>query len=427
MFKNREEYLAMRAELMAEAQKLIDSGDVAGANQKIDEVKKLDADFEEWRTAQANLAAMNNRTSVTPYLPQEGNSLQMNAGNADRESDADSDQYRQAWIHSMKGMALSADERKMIDSVNSSIKMENAETASGHTLLIPTTVRKGIWERAAEEHPAISAVLPMHIQGDIVIIKDTSSDSDADWLDESESSKDAEFAEGKIVLSGCELAKSVSISWKLKKMNDQEYEAYLIRKLGTKVGNAIAKALFYGKGKPGESDTFKPQMRGVITALDAQENTPREISYSGNITYKNMTELFALMKSAYLTGSAIYARGTTIWTKLANIVDENKRPIFIPDVTAVGVGHIFGITVKAEDGVGENDVVIANFGTGYVVNFNEEMTVYTEDHVKVRVTDYMAYGIVDGDLITEDCFAVLKQQAASGGDAGKTQTGEDGK
>ena len=77
---------------------------------------------------------------------------------------------------------------------------------------------------------------------------------------------------------------------------------------------------------------------------------------------------------------------------------------------------MFRIAVKAEDGVGENDVVIANFGTGYVVNFNEEMTVYTEDHVKTRVTDYMAYGIVDGDLITEDCFAVLKMQDGATGE-----------
>lgn len=413
-FKNAQDYLEQREALMATAEKAINEGNAEKANETMEEVKKLDAAFDEWKIAQANLQALSNETRVPAgQIPKENGTVSMEGRSAQKkEFDKGSEEYKDAWLNVVRGIKLSDSEQKIVDAVNAGTKM-NMETAAGHTLIVPTTVRKGIWTVAAQEHPVIADLLATKVNGDLTIIIDTSDDSDADWVDEETSSTDGAFTEGEINLTGCELAKSVTISWKLKKMNGQDYEDYLIQKLGEKVGNAIANSLFTGKGKPSADDTFKPQARGIVTALEAEEGTPRIVNYTTNITYSNMTSLFALIKAAYLTGASVYAKSNTIWNQLANIVDGQKRPIFVPDVSAGGVGRIFGVPVKAEDGVPEGAVALGNFRKGYAFNFNEEMAIYQEDHVKARTTDYMAYGIADGDMVTSEAFGLLEPTSAS--------------
>lgn len=407
-FKNREDYLTQRKDLMDAAEKAVTEGDATKANELMESVKELDNAFEEWSKMNADFNALNKTPVIAPGVPVQEGKIDTTESQKMENATADAPEYKSAWMRAVKGENLSNTDRQIIDKVNSKSKM-NVEMTTGHTLVIPTTIRKGIWEKAAEEHPVIRDLLATFIQGDIVIIKDTSEESDAEWIDEEDSSKDAKFTEGQIHLTGCELAKSVTISWKLRKMNDQDYEAYLIRKLGEKVGNAIARSLFHGKGKPTATE-FKAQARGVVTALEAQNDTPNIITYNKNINYTDMTALMALIKAAYVKGASIYATNKTIWNQLANIVDGNRRPIFITDTTTGGVGRIFGITVKPEDGVEDGEIVLGNFGDCYAFNFNEQMAIYTEDHVKARTTDYMAYGIADGDLITEDGFAMLKEK-----------------
>lgn len=122
----------------------------------------------------------------------------------------------------------------------------------------------------------------------------------------------------------------------------------------------------------------------------------------------------ALLNAAYKSGAVIYANSKTVWTVLYNLVDANKRPIFVQDVTAGGIGHIFGVPVKEEDAMSDNDILLANINEGYRFNFNESMSLYQEEHVKARETDYMAYGIADGDIISTEPFAMLTPATTTG-------------
>lgn len=81
-----------------------------------------------------------------------------------------------------------------------------------------------------------------------------------------------------------------------------------------------------------------------------------------------------------------------------------------PDVTLGGVGRIFGLVVKEEDGMKDGEVLFGNVSKGYAVNINENMTMYNEDHIKSRTTDYMGYALVDGDVLTTKAFALLKKK-----------------
>src|SRR5690606_22603997 len=182
--------------------------------------------------------------------------------------------------------------------------------------------------------------------------------------------------------------------------------------LAEKMGAALAKAIASGKGKPGAGDIFKAEPKGIKTAL---EGTQQIVDYSGEKpSYEDLTKAMAKIHSTYKNGAVIYANGATIWEGLANIVDGNNRPIFIPDVTSGGVGRIFGLVVKEEDAVADGEVLIGNVARGYVMNVNENMTIYTEDHIKRRYTDYMGYAIVDGDVLSEKAFALLRKGLPQG-------------
>jgi len=67
------------------------------------------------------------------------------------------------------------------------------------------------------------------------------------------------------------------------------------------------------------------------------------------------------------------------------------------------------LVVKEEDAVNEGEILIGNVGRGYAMNVNENMTIYTEEHIKKRYTDYMGYAIVDGDVLTNKAFALIRE------------------
>lgn len=49
-----------------------------------------------------------------------------------------------------------------------------------------------------------------------------------------------------------------------------------------------------------------------------------------------------------------------------------------------------------------------NPNAGYIANINEDITMYKEEHVRERLTDYMGYAIVDGDVVDTEAFVILK-------------------
>ena len=62
---NKKEYLEKRSRLLAEAQELLNTGKLDELKAKKAEVEKLDADFADFTTEQANLAALENQKPIS--------------------------------------------------------------------------------------------------------------------------------------------------------------------------------------------------------------------------------------------------------------------------------------------------------------------------------------------------------------------------
>ena len=417
---NKEKYLEQRNALLKEIENLIEEGKTEDADAKMKEVEALDEKWENVKKANANLTALKGSAKVTDI---ENKSVDAGDGKVidivQKPVAVNEDKlYETAWAKTMQGKKLDANEQTVFDKVNAEFRNTYTHTTGGTPTLIPETVVAGIWKRAEEMYPLLADVKKYNVRGTLVINKHTAIDAgDATWYDEGTATVDEQNTFGQLTLTGCELSKAITVTWKLRSMATEEFIPYIKNELGERVGVALGTAIAQGQGKPGVGDNFKPEPLGIETALEDESQRPQVVTYNpaaatpDPLDYEKITQAIGKIHSSYLSGCAIYANNATIWNQLANITDTTGRPIFIPDATSGGVGRMFGMVVKADAGVSNDTVIIGNPNKGYVLNTNEPMSLATEEHVKARTVDYAAYTIVDGGLLDTKAFALIKKSS----------------
>lgn len=409
-----EKLLNERKDLLNQAESFLAEGKIEEFNAKEKEIKELDAKIEGVKLAQANLNALkDNQQAIDPTTQSatvEG--VTVVAKTEPTNVITDEKAYENAWAKYMQGAKLEGNEKELFDKINNEFSNTYTHDTTNTTVLIPETVVAGIWKRAEEMYPLLADVRKFNVRGTLTMKKHVSIDAgDAAFYSEGTATADEQNTFGEISLSGCELAKAITISWKLRTMATEEFIPFIINELGERVGIALGKAVANGAG-PSASPR---QPEGVETSLLAEADTPQIITYDPDntttpvpLTYAKITEAISKIHSSYLSGSSIYANNTTIWTQLANLVDDNGRPLFIPDVTSGGVGRMFGMVVKPDAGISKGNILIGNANSGYIMNTNEPMSVATEEHVKARTVDYAAYTIVDGAVLDTKAFALIR-------------------
>lgn len=410
-FKNKQDYSNQREAAMVLANALKDEGKIEEATAKLEEVEAMDNAWAEQEAEEAKELA-NKRAFEDRFnglnMSNIQNKSQSRKGVEGEKMEAvnvltDEQIYVNAWAKDMMGKKLSNEEQEAFNMMNA-----YTHTTGNTGVVIPETVTKGIWKEIGETFPLWDDVNKTYAKGVLTMIKATSS-TDAKWYDEATSTEDGTETFGTMTLTGCELSRAITVSWKLKEMAIEEFIPYIQSQLAERMGAALGYGVAVGKGKPGESDTFKAEPKGIVTALKAEASTPQVVTYTGTPTYPQMTELMSKVKGGYLKGAAFYADNKTIWTVLAEIQDSNGRPYFVADAMSGGVGRLFGIVVKEDDSIPEGEVLLGNAYRGYHANINKTVTLDSEDHKKARTTDYIAYAIVDGDVVTTKAFALLKK------------------
>lgn len=397
---NKKKYLEMRAAMLEEAQNLINQGKIEEAAAKRKEIEKLDAEFEEASKEQANLDALNKvdeKVTDMKNLSVDEGGLKPVDNTAEKLNQVN---YETVFAKVALQRDLTSDEVNLYNKMNP----ENAYThnTTNTEIVIPETVVGGIIDKMKELHPILADVTATNIKGTVKYVKRTEIPAgDADYYDEATVTADEENKFEELTLNGKELAKAVTVKWKLQAMAVADFIPFIQRELGERMGSAKAKAFVRGKG-----DAKYPQ--GVITAIEAEASTPQKVAYKADgLTYKDITTAMSKIKSGYVSGSKIYANNSTIWSTLANLLDGQGRPLFIPDVTAGGVGRIFGVPVVEEDAMNDGEILLGNMGAGYKENISEPMKLVTEQHAKARETDFVGYEVHDGGVFDEKAFAYM--------------------
>ena len=401
----RKEYETKRAQLMNEAQQLINEGKTEEAQKKMQEITDLDEKWDAIAQAQANFNALNR--DPKPYKGMVGynGGEKLDADQENARTDAEqawaSKEYEQAWAKSIMGKQLTDMERKTFEMVNEAY----THTTDNTQIVIPENVSKRIWELAGEIYPYFNEVNKSYVDGTLTMIQEKSS-TDATWYEEDDSTEDGEEKFKEFNLNGCELSRAITISWKLKEMAIKEFIPYIERKMARKMGAAAGYGATHGRGAaPGK----KPEPMGTVTALIAEEGRPQIVTYAkGKIpTYENFTNARSKIKSGYGNGLKVYANSYTIWNVIANVQDSNKRPIFSLDPRENGGFKVLGMPCMEDDSMADGEILISNAEEGYHLNINKEVSMMTEDHVKARKTDYCGYAIMDGNILTSKAHALL--------------------
>jgi len=412
------EYVDKRQEMMNEVQTLIEAGKLDEADTKMNEVNALDEKWDAVSEAMANMQALSGSQRV--YNIQNLTGAQVDGGTVtatmqfgvnepknaadDKKEMYASDLYKNAWAKSMMGQTLNAEETNAVALVN-----DYTHTTKNTGIVIPKTVAAGIWDMVEELYPLWNDIQKTYVTGSYsAIIGDDS--TDAKWYEEENITEDAKEMFRELTLSGCELARSVTISWKLREMAVDAFIPYIQRKMARKMGAALGYGTSHGKGKPSANE-FKPEPLGIVTALEKEDGTPQISEYTaGKLTFADLTGARAKVKVG-ANELKIYANSATIWGTLANLMDGNKRPLFIPDPVNNGVYRILGMEIKEDDSMADGEILMSSPFVGYIANVNKEMSMMTEEHVKERKCDYCGYAIVDGGVTTTKAHSLLKLAA----------------
>ena len=397
-------YIENRKAMLAEIKALIEEGKIEDSNAKMKEVEDLDTKFEEMKIANANLDALKDNDKIVDLenktkVIEGGKELE----NTIKEKIVDTEAlYVTAWANHLLDNTKSKEEIEIFDKFNGI----NAHTTLTAPTLIPKTVMKGIEEILKEEYPLLADVRKFNVAGNFAINKHASVDSgDAAWyaLETTPTAAEKNIFK-QFTLAGHELAKAVTVSWKLKAMAVDEFIPFIIKELADRMGIAKATAVFKGAG------TTEPM--GIDTTLEAESGKPQIKTYTaGALAYTDITAAMGRVHSSLIKGAKFYANNKTIWGELANVVEDNGSPIFIPDASSGGVGRIFGITVETDGSIDDGSILLGNANKGYYMNTNESVKIVTEDHAKARATDYVSYEVVDGKVYEAKAFALIKKSS----------------
>lgn len=403
-----QEYLNQRKTLMESAQALINEGKFDEAEVKANEVTALDERWDAQAKAEANMRALEgeqrvvNTQNLSGAMPQGATVIDFSDQNPiapKKEETYKTQEYTNAWAKVMMGQQLTTEENRIFHLVNEAY----THTTENTPVVIPETVSAGIWKEIGEMYPFWNDVKKTYVKGKVTIIKKKSS-SKATWYLESVKTEDGKELLEKTELNGCELSRAITVSWKLKNMAIEEFLPYIQSEMAEEMGKGLAYGSTHGAGVV---DPNAPEPLGVVTALKKEEGTPQVVGYTvGSLSYKELTKTRGLIKSGY--NASVYANSDTIWNELANVVDANGKPIFVPDAINGGVYKVLGCAVKEDDSMEDGEILFSDAKRGYHANINKQISVSTEEHIKDRNTDYCGYAIADGAPVSNKAHALLK-------------------
>lgn len=398
---DKQNYETKREEILNLAQTLLEEGKTQDATAKMAEAEELDKAYDAQIKARANLDALKAQKLDTVFFAK--------APAAKFNEPEQKVDYEVAFAKSLLGRDLSAAEADVYARFNP----ENAVTTKGaHGSVIPETLMSEIITEMGKVHPVLNEVRIMHVKGNLTLPTGTLT-AGADWYEDGTATTDGSVSTAEINLYGYDLKANIDLSYNLKEMSIPAFLNFIKTELVNAMADKLANGIINGLGIPSGSDMHKAQPTGVITALNAETSTPRVLTYSASSTSAQkeavIRQMLGKLKTGYKAGAAFYAKSDFVWNVLAGIQDSDGRSYFVPDCTAGGVGRIFGVPVKEEDAIPDDILLLGNFDRGYIVNFNKDVTLLTQDDHKNVKTSYTAYGIVDGKPRLNEAFVLLKK------------------
>lgn len=399
----KEQYFNNRNGLMTTAKAHIAAGDIEAANKVMEEVKALDAKYEQEATAQANMAALEG----SPVVPTQIQNLSSGPIGSEPHAPADrfdSAEYRNAFMNYVcRGEQLPEQYRKNVAATT---------TAADAGAVIPTTTLREIIRNLRERGVIFNSIRHMNIQGGVEIpILDLM--PTATWVGEGASDDQKLKANTTVSFKyyglECKIAQSILVSV----TTFEEFQGLFVELATEAVITAIEKGVFQGTGVGQMLGVTKdPRVTNVVELTDAEFG-----SFSG---WKK--KVFAKIPMKYQTGKFYMSLGT-YEGHIDGMVDANGQPIARANYGLEnGPRYRFGgkdvQPVESDvlpdfDTAGAGDVVAVFMDLkNYILNSNMTMTVvnWVDHDTNKKKTKVLL--ICDGKAADTNGIILIKKKAA---------------
>lgn len=299
----------------------------------------------------------------------------------ERSYGADSKEYRNAFLKNLLGTEMTKEERAAF-----------VHMTTNTSAVLPTTMLNQIWDLVSKQHSIMGDVTIYRTGTILEVVKHTAiAQGAAKSVAENTANDDEQNTFVKVTLSGKDFSKHVDVSYAMERMSIDALEQYLVSEISASLGDAMA------------SD--------VITQIgtDMESGNKIESAAAKTLTFTEVAKLFGMLKRV---GSvSVYATRATIYNYLVGMVDTTGRPIFQPSAQAGQEGTLLGASIKVEDAVAD-DVLLIGDGSKVVYNMVQDIMIENDRDIKKHVVTYSGYARGSGALIDPLAFAQMTITAA---------------
>lgn len=300
---------------------------------------------------------------------------------ASRAYDAGSSEYRTAFFKNLLGEEMNKEERAAF-----------VHTTTNTPNVLPTTTLNKIWDLVSTKHSIMGDITVYRTGTIIEVIKHTAiAAGDAKVVAENAANDDEQNTFVKVTLAGKDFSKHVDISYAMERMSVDSLESYLATEIASRIGAAMA--------------------ADVVSQIDSDMDVGNAVSTEiDGISFSEIAKTFGMLEGA--DNVVIYGKRSTIYSYLVGMVDDNNRPVFQPNAQAGAAGTILGATIKVEDAVPANTLLIGD-PSKVVYNMVQDIMIESDRDIKKHVTTYSGYARGSGALIMPAAFAKLTVSAGA--------------
>lgn len=327
----------------------------------------------------------------------------MNIETIDPETVHASAEYRTAFWKQLQGKPLTTVERRALDNAAKVERRADAYATSGNNAaIIPTQTLNEIIRKAGKANGLFDEVRKLQVPANVAVPVATPSTA-AKWNTEGANVDSEATDTATVAFNANELIKVFSISAKVKTMAVDAFEGYITDELNNSIVEAIADAIVNGTGKG--------QPTGVLTGVTW--NTSNKVTTTA-LAYADIVKAMGLLAGGYQQNAVFALSTSTLYNAVYNLVDGNKRPIFVQDAQRDNVGYILGRRVVVDDHIPAGTIIYGDFKDFYAVNIANGIAVEssTESSFKSGRVDYRALAVADAKPLATEAFVSIVINAA---------------
>ena len=286
-----------------------------------------------------------------------------------------SEEYRSAFLRRLRREDLNEVEQRAFTFLTTNT-----------TAPLPTVMQNRIIDLIGEAHPIVADVYSLNSGSSITIPVAKSITADAGKSEEGAAANELQIAFENVALSGDDYTANVKLSYKMVHMAIDAFEDYLVTQIAARLGAKLA--------------------ADIVANIKAKVNAENKVATG--INYANICTGFGALKR---TGAVVvYGTRQTIFNKLVGMVDSNKRPIFMNSITEAAAGHLLGATIKFEDAVAADELLIGD-PKKYLQNVVAPIMIENGKDLDDHKVVFSGYTCQQGTLTDDKAFALVSEAA----------------